>query len=109
MYKRQDEGLVSDSGCMVVEAYGKKDGKDILVENHVFAPGFVESYERAGITSEMYLTGQSGYLFTKMFVNDKLDQTGLISSDMLTFDQVDCYFEYAKELDITLDTKIKEL
>ena len=104
-----DEGLVTDSGCMVIEAYGKKDGKDVMVETHVNAPGFVESYERAGITSEMYLTGQSGYLFTKLFVNDKLEQKGLISSDMLTFDQVDCYFEYAKELDITLDTTVKEL
>ena len=57
----------------------------------------------------MYLTGQGGYLFTKLFVNDKFDQTGLISSDMLTFEQVDAYFAYAAELDITLDTKVKEL
>ena len=104
-----DEGLVTDSGCMVIEAYGKKDGKDVLVETHVFAPGLVESYEKAGITAEMYLTGQGGYLFTKLFVNDKFDQTGLISSDMLTFEQVDCYFQYAAELGITLETKIKEL
>ena len=39
-----DEGIISDDGCMVVEAYGKKDGKDILVENHVFAPGLAESF-----------------------------------------------------------------
>ncbi|MBQ3611797.1 MAG: saccharopine dehydrogenase NADP-binding domain-containing protein [Firmicutes bacterium] len=104
-----DEGLVSDSGCMVIEAYGKKDGKDVLVETHVFAPGLVESFEKAGITAEMYLTGQGGYLFSKLFVNDQLDQKGVISSDMLTFEQVDTYFKYAAELDITLETKIKEL
>ena len=104
-----DEGLVSDSGCMVIEAYGKKDGKDVLVETHVFAPGLVDSFEKAGITAEMYLTGQGGYLFSKLFVNDQLDQKGVISSDMLTFEQVDTYFKYAAELDITLDTKIKEL
>ncbi len=104
-----DDGLVSDSGCMVVEAYGKKDGKDVLVETHVNSPGLVESFELAGITAEMYLTGQGGFLFSKLFLNDKFDQTGLISSDMLTMDQVDTYFEYARELKITLDTKIKEL
>lgn len=104
-----DEGLVCDSGCMVIEAYGKKDGKDVLVETHVSAPGLVESYERAGITAEMYLTGQGGYLFSKLFVNDKFDQKGMISSDMLTMNQVDTYFEYAAELGITLDTKVKEL
>lgn len=103
-----DEGLVKDSGCMVIEAYGKKDGADTLVETHVFAPGLVESFERAGITAEMYLTGQGGFFFSKMFVNDKFDQTGLISSDMLTEDQVDTYFDYAAELGITLETKIKE-
>jgi len=57
----------------------------------------------------MYLTGQGGFLFSKMFVNDKFDQKGLISSDMLSFDQVDTYFDYASELDITLDTVVKEL
>ena len=104
-----DEGLVSDSGCMVVEAYGKKDGVDTKIEIHVFAPGLIESYERAGITSEMYLTGQAGSLFTKLFVEDVYDQTGLITSDMLTYDEIDYYFERAAELDITLDTRIKEI
>ncbi|MEG0829111.1 MAG: saccharopine dehydrogenase NADP-binding domain-containing protein [Anaerovoracaceae bacterium] len=104
-----DEGLISDSGCMVIEAYGKKDGQDVLVETHVSAPGLVESYERSGITAEMYLTGQGGYLFSKLFVNDKIDQKGLISSDMLSMDQVDTYFEYAKDLGITLETFVKKI
>ena len=104
-----EEGLVSDSGAMVVEAIGEKDGKKIKAETHVFAPGLVESFERAGITSEMYLTGQGGALFTKMFVEDQFTQTGLISSDMLTFDQVDYYFQCAAKLDITLETKVTEL
>ena len=104
-----DEGLVSDDGCMVVEAYGKKDGKDILVENHVFAPGLREAFEKAGMTGEMYLTGQGGFLFSKMFVNGDLDMTGLITSDMLPMDKVDKYLEYAAQLDITVETKIKEL
>ena len=101
--------MVSDDGCMVVEAYGQKDGKNILVENHISAPGLVEAFERAGMTGEMYLTGQGGYLFSKMFVNDDFEITGLITSDMLPMDNVDRYFEYAKDLGITIDTKIKEL
>jgi saccharopine dehydrogenase-like NADP-dependent oxidoreductase len=104
-----DEGLVMDSGCMVIEAIGKKDGEDVMVETHVFAPGLEESFKLAGLTAEMYLTGQGGALFTKMFVNDKYDQHGLISSDMISYEQVDYYFECAKELGITLETKIKKL
>ncbi|MDR2296235.1 MAG: saccharopine dehydrogenase NADP-binding domain-containing protein [Clostridiales Family XIII bacterium] len=101
-----DEGLVSDSGCMVVEAYGKKDGRDVRVETHVLAPGLVDSFNRAGITAEMYITGQGGALFTKMFVNDKYDQSGLITSDMLTEPEIDYYFACAAELDITLRTEV---
>lgn len=104
-----DEGLALDSGCMVVEAYGRKDGEDVLAEVHVYAPGLVESFERAGMTAEMYLTGQGGFLFSKMLVNDEFDgMSGLISSDMLTDAQVDRYFGYAAELGITLDTKIRK-
>jgi saccharopine dehydrogenase-like NADP-dependent oxidoreductase len=104
-----DEGLVSDSGCMVVEAYGTKDGKNVLVETHVSAPGLAESFARAGLSAEMYLTGQGGYLFTKMFLNNMYEGKGLISSDMMTYEQVDRFFEYAKALDITISTTIKEM
>ena len=102
--------MAVDSGCMVVESYGCKDGKDVLVEVHVNAPGFVESFEKAKMTGEMYLTGQSGYLYSKMFINGDFEgESGVISSDMLSDAQVDKFFEYAAELDITLDTKVKEL
>lgn len=102
------EGLVSDSGCMVIQAIGEKDGKQVKVETHVQAPGLVESFQKAGITAEMYLTGQGGFLFSKLFLNDKFDQVGLISSDMLSMEQVDLYFEYARELDITLSTEVTD-
>lgn len=104
-----DEGLVSDSGCMVIEAYGEKGGKKVRNEVHVFAPGLVDSFEKSGLTAEMYLTGQGGALFTKMFANDKYDQKGLITSDMLTYEEIDYYFEEAAKLDITLETKQVEL
>ena len=101
-----NEGLVSDSGAMVVEAFGRKNGKELLVETHVFAPGLVESFQKSGISSEMYLTGKSGALFTKMFVNDLYTQKGLISSDMLTEEQIDYYLKCAQELGITLRMEV---
>lgn len=102
-----EEGLVSDTGAMVVEAIGLKDGKKVKVETHVFAPGLVESFEKAGITAEMYITGQGGALFTKMFINDMYTQKGLISSDMLEFEQIDYYLKCAADLGITLETSVK--
>lgn len=104
-----DEGLVSDTGALVVECIGKKDGKDVLVENHLSAPGIEDSFARSGMSAEMYLTGQGGFLFTKMFVNDKFTQHGLISSDMLNEEQVDYYLDCAAELDITYEIQTKEV
>jgi len=104
-----EEGLVSDTGAMVVEAIGLKDGKKVKVETHVFAPGLVESFEKAGITAEMYITGQGGALFTKMFINDMYTQKGLISSDMLEFEQIDYYLKCAEGLGITLETSVEPI
>ena len=103
-----DEGIISDGGTFVIEAYGKKDGKDVMVELHLNAPGLVESYEKARMTGEMYLTGQGAFLYTKLFVNDMIDQKGLISSDMLSDKQVEQYISWAKELGITYEMQIKE-
>ena len=103
-----DEGLIADEGAFVCEAYGKKDGKDVMVDLHVFAPGVVEAYEKDKMSGEMYLTGQGAFLFTKLFVNNKVTQPGLISSDMLNDEQVEQYLAWAKELDITYEIDIKE-
>ena len=101
-----EEGMVADEGAFAVEAYGMKDGKRVMVDAQLSAPGFVESFELAGLTAEMYLTGQCGYLFTKMFVEGKFTQHGLYSTDMLTEEQNDYYLECAAKLNITLDVKV---
>ncbi|MBQ3295441.1 MAG: saccharopine dehydrogenase NADP-binding domain-containing protein [Erysipelotrichaceae bacterium] len=103
-----DEGLIADGGAFVIEAYGKKDGKDVVVELHLNAPGLVESYEKAKMTGEMYLTGQGAFLYTRLFVNDMIDQKGLISSDMLNDKQVKQYIQWAEELGITYTIEVKE-
>jgi hypothetical protein len=79
-----------------------------MVDAHVAAPGIVEAFERSGLTAEMYQTGQCGFLFTKMFLEDKYHQKGLISTDMLTDEQVDYYLDCAAKLDITLNVEIRE-
>ena len=60
------------------------------------------------MTGEMYLTGQGAFLYTKLFVNDMIDQKGLISSDMLNDEQVEQYIRWAEELGITYTIETKE-
>ena len=103
-----DEGIVEDNGAFVCEAYGQKDGKNIMVDLHLSAPGIEEAYEKAKMTGEMYLTGQGAFLYTKLFVNEMITQKGLISSDMLNDEQVEQYLAWAAELGITYNIEIKE-
>ena len=103
-----DEGIVEDNGAFVCEAYGQKDGKNVMVDLHLCAPGIEEAYEKAKMSGEMYLTGQGAFLYTKLFVNEMITQKGLISSDLLDDDQVEQYLAWAAELGITYNIEIKE-
>ena len=68
----------------------------------------IESFERSGLTAEMYLTGQGGAIFTKMLLNDVIREPGLISSAMLNDEQVNYYERCANELGIRFETHVKE-
>jgi hypothetical protein len=57
----------------------------------------------------MYLTGQGGYLFTELLLENKFHQKGVVSADMLTEPQVASYLQKAEALDIRLDTKVVPL
>ena len=103
-----DEGIIEDNGAFVCEAYGQKDGKNVMVDLHLCAPGIEEAYEKAKMSGEMYLTGQGAFLYTKLFVNEMITQKGLISSDMLNDEQVEQYLAWAADLGITYNIEIKE-
>jgi saccharopine dehydrogenase-like NADP-dependent oxidoreductase len=104
-----DEGLAQDNGAMVVRAIGMKDGKKVMVESYVYAPGCVESFEKSGLTGEMYFTGQGGSLFTKLFVNDKITEPGMFTPEMLNAGQRKYYLEEAAKLEIAVETTIEEM
>ena len=102
------KAIIEDNGAFVCEAYGQKDGKNVMVDLHLCAPGIEEAYEKAKMSGEMYLTGQGAFLYTKLFVNEMITQKGLISSDMLNDEQVEQYLAWAAELGITYNIEIKE-
>lgn len=103
------DGIIEDGGCMVVEAYGKKNKQNKLIELHIFAPGIIESFKKKGITAEQYLTGQSGAMYTRMFIENKYSLKGLISSDMLTNDEIKYYWSLMKHFNITYKIIEKKL
>lgn len=99
-----DEGLVRDDGAFGCEIIGEKDGRKIKVETHVFAPGLAESFEKLQMSAEQYITGLSGFMFTRMLVRDEIKQTGLISTDMLSEEENRIYMAYENAIGIYAET-----
>ncbi len=98
-----DEGLVSDEGAIQILVEGKKDGKPVRITSYVNAPGLVEAFEKSGLSHETYLTGQCAFIFTKMLVNDVIQQNGAIAPEVLNAAERKYFFDEAQKLDITID------
>jgi saccharopine dehydrogenase-like NADP-dependent oxidoreductase len=102
-----DEGLISDEGAFQVLVEGKKDGKPVRITSYVNAPGLVEAFEKSGLTHETYLTGQCAFIFTKMLVNDVIQQKGAMAPEVLNAAERKYFFDEAQKLDITIDQIIE--
>jgi saccharopine dehydrogenase-like NADP-dependent oxidoreductase len=103
-----DEGLEYEEGAFLIRVDGKKDGKQIRIDNYVNTPGVFDAFEKAGLTAETYLTGQCGALFTKLFVNDRIHQKGMFPPEVLDNDQRAYYLKEAAKLDITVDQIVEK-
>ena len=102
-----DEGMELEEGAFLVRVDGVKDGGALRVDSYVSAPDLTESFRKAGITHESYYTGQSAFLFTKMFVNGKIDLTGVFPPEAFEAGARRYYLEEAAKLDITVDEVVQ--
>ena len=98
-----DEGMELEEGAFLVRVDGTKDGAELRIDSYVNAPGLRDSFARAGISHESYYTGQGASLFTKMFVNGRVDLTGVFPPEAFGADARAYYLSEAAKLDITVD------
>jgi saccharopine dehydrogenase-like NADP-dependent oxidoreductase len=84
-----------------------KDGRRVRIDSYANSPGLIDSFKKAGITHESYFTGQAAFLFTKMFVNDKISTKGVFPPEMLEAKERAYYFTEAAKLDLTVDEFIE--
>ncbi len=98
-----DEGMISEEGAFLVRVAGKRDGKNLTIDSYVNAPGLTESFQRARITHESYMTGQAAFLFTKMFVRGKIVAKGVFPPEVLGAEERAFYLQEAAQLGITVD------
>jgi saccharopine dehydrogenase (NAD+, L-lysine forming) len=102
-----DNGMELEEGAFVVRVSGWRDGKQLEIENYVYAPGLTESFALAQITHESYFTGQSAYLFTKMLLNGIVKKSGLFPPEMLEQEERNYFLSEAQKLKITVDRTVK--
>jgi saccharopine dehydrogenase (NAD+, L-lysine-forming) len=103
-----EEGLECEEGAFLIRVEGVTNGKPVRIDNYINAPGLGESFDKAGLTAETYLTGQCGALFTKMFVNDRIHQKGMFPPEVFNARQRSYYLSEAAKLDITVDQSVEK-
>lgn len=97
------EGMALEEGAAMVRVRGIKDGKPLCIDSYINAPGLTESFEKYGITHESFITGQSAFLFTKLFVHDKLSVKGVFPPEVLGPETRAYYLREAAKLRITIE------
>ena len=97
------EGMALEEGATLIRVRGIKDDKSVCLDNYINAPGLTESFEKYGITHESFLTGQSAFLFAKLFVNDMMATRGVFPPEVLETQQRQYYLAEAAKLGITVD------
>jgi len=102
------EGMHSEEGAFLIRVEGTRDGKEMTIDSYINGPGLAEAYEKAGITHESYFTGQLAFLFTKMFVNDKIKMTGVFPPEAFDAEMRAYYLKEAGKLDLTVDQIVEE-
>jgi len=103
-----DEGMHSEEGAFLVRVEGEKRGKKMTIDSYVNGPGLTEAFEMAGITHESYFTGQLAFLFTKMFVNDKIKLKGIFPPEAFDAEMRTYFLQEAGKLGLTVDQIIEE-
>ncbi len=97
------EGLELEEGAFLVRLDGEREGNKVRIDNYANVPGLEDSFKKSGITHEAYFTGQAAFLFTKLFVNGKITQSGTYPPEVLEAAERSYYLSEAAKLDITVD------
>ena len=101
------EGMAQEEGATLVRVDGTREGKSVRIDSYVNAPGLSEAFEKYGITHETFLTGQSAFAFSKLFVDGKITQKGVFPPELLDQQTRDYYLADLAALGITVDEVVE--
>jgi saccharopine dehydrogenase-like NADP-dependent oxidoreductase len=102
-----DAGIEVEEGVFLVRVDGIKDGEKVRIDSYVNAPGLRDSFAKAKISHESYLTGGCASLFVKMLVNGNVTQKGVFPPEALDADARAYFLKEAAKLELTVDRYIE--
>jgi saccharopine dehydrogenase (NAD+, L-lysine-forming) len=101
------EGMAQEEGATLVRVDGTRGGKSVRIDSYVNAPGLTEAFEKHGITHETFVTGQSAFAFSKLFVDGRLTQKGVFPPELLDQQARNYYLADLAALGITVDEVVE--
>ncbi len=102
-----DEGVILEEGAFLVRAEGHKEGSAVRIDCYVNAPGLVESFEKARLSHEAYLTGQCASVFVNLMADDVFVEKGLFAPEQLDAASRRYYFKELVNMGVTVDEIIE--
>ena len=101
------EGMAQEEGAVLVRVDGTREKKSVRIDSYVNAPGLTEAFEKHGITHETFVTGQSAFAFSKLFVDGRLTQKGVFPPELLDQQTRNYYLADLAALGITVDEVVE--
>lgn len=98
-----DEGVILEEGAFLVRVEGHQELLPVRIDSYVNAPGLVESFEKAGLSHEAYLTGQCASVFVKLMIDKVFVERGLFAPEQLDTASRRYYFRELAKLGVTVD------
>ncbi len=101
------EGMAQEEGATLVRVDGTRRGKRVRIDSYVNTPGLTEAFEKYGITHETFLTGQSAFAFSKLFIEGKITRKGVFPPELLEQEIRNYYLSDLAGLGITVDEVVE--
>jgi len=97
------EGMAQEEGATLVRVDGTVGGKKVRIDSYVNAPGLTEAFAEHGITHETFLTGQSAFAFSKLFVDGRITRKGVFPPELLDRETRYRYLADLADLGVAVD------
>lgn len=95
---------------MTVDAYGKKDGKDLHYRLWEEMPDATAACERIpGASDVSYATSVQGAVFALMMLRGQVNHTGVFPPEVFNKGERDIYYKTAKEWDIKIHKEVETI